>query len=346
MAISLTLFALFSCQNRTPIYSENVIIDDLNLQNAINQNQNIEKAIIKFERGQFLEAEKLVNQVLKFNPQHKTAKLLKRQLTIPMDKLFNTTRLTTYKIGVGDTLGSIAKTWFGNSLYFVSLARFNQIKNPSQLTLGRSLRIPVTSSNPLTIKEARRSNANLKLLNSYINKKHFIKSLRRMSDIYIIAKHNNDLIGLQKEALEGLAESRVSISERYRMIDQVRVLSANSKRKFLDKQFQSFFKQELSNVLVDEFILLFEDNSYQSAADKLIQAKKVKLAALQGTKAFRIEKLLVNKLHEEAIVFRKNQQLEKAASSWKKILQIQPNNELAIKYYKRTKQLLEHLNKL
>ena len=117
--MSLILCCLFACQTKTQAPSSRIIIDDLKLQNIDGQNNAIKTAINQLELGKILEAEILINQVLRVNPSHSTAKLLKKQLTTAPNLIFNTTRITQYKIKSGDTLGSIAKQWLGNALYFV-----------------------------------------------------------------------------------------------------------------------------------------------------------------------------------------------------------------------------------
>ena len=342
---SLVIF-LFACQLAPPFFSGQVVIDDLSLHTVKKQNEAIKIAISKLENGKKLAAKSIIEQVLRINQHHQTAKLLNKQLTVSPEIIFKTNRVTQYQVKSGDTLGSIAKEWLENSIYFVSLALLNNIDNPAQIRPGLLLKIPVIKSSPLVKKEMRRSRANLELLKKYISAKRYTKSLTRMTTIYIFQSHHLDLLELQKQALSLLAVSKVSISERHHMIDQIKAISAKSNRRFLAQEFQQFIRQQLHLVLLDEFVLLFDDKSYTEAANKLIEAKKIFPLSKQNTHIFRTEKLLVNKLHENAIILRKNQQLEQAVLSWGKILQIQPENELALKYSNRTNKLLQRLKKL
>jgi hypothetical protein len=350
--MSLSLCFLFACQIKPPASSDRVVIDDLNLQSIDKQNETIKIAIHQLEIGKVLEAEILINQVLRINKSHSMAKLLKKQLTTAPRLIFDTSRTTQYKIKSGDTLGSIAKQWLGDAIYFVSLARFNNIGNSTQIQAGQLIKIPVMSNSPLVKKEKRRSRANLALLRKYTSENKFFKSLKRMDSIFIVKKHHKNLLALQNDSLNKLVESKVSISERQQMIEQIKIILSDSKRQLLKANFERFIQQQSQAVLMDEFVLLFEANSYQNAANKLIQAKKTASAKQTGleqesaTHYYRTEKLLINKLHEEAILLRKNQQLQKAADSWKLILKIQPDNDLALKYYHRTTRLLERLNNL
>ena len=95
---------------------------------------------------------------------------------------------------------------------------------------------------------------------------------------------------------------------------------------------------------LDEASLLFDDQSYSEAAQKLVSAKKIDKKANSETSVFRMEKLLLNKLHEQAVVLYRNHSLRKALDRWNLILQLDPNNELAKKYTERTNKLLKKLN--
>ncbi len=344
VVLSLSLSLLFACQSKPP--SDRVEVDDLNLQNVDNQNKAIKIAISQLEVGKVLDAEIIINQVLRVNPSHVTATLLKNQLNTPPKQLFKTSRTTQYKIKSGDTLGSIAKEWLGNSIYFVSLAKLNHLKNPKKLRPGKIIKIPVTKNSPLVKKEKRRSQANLRLLQKYSDNHHYVKALKRMTNIFILQSDYKKLVKLQNKILTEYSQSKVTVPERHKMILQVKQIAKNSKRAILNKSFKRFHQQQLNAVLLDEFMLLFEAKSYDKAAEKLIRAIKIKPNLEQSSDYFSTQQLLVDKLHEKAILLRKNQQLQQAVDSWELILKIQPKNDLALKYYHRTKRLLERLKGL
>lgn len=346
LVVSMILSLLFACVNKPLVSSDSVVVDDLSLEKINNQNKAINTAITKLENGKNYEAKLIIRQVLNINQNHSTARLLERQLTLPAKSIFKTTRFTEYKVRSGDTLSRIASTWLGNSIYFVSLAILNKIDNPTKITPGLLLKIPVIKTSPMVVKEKRRSRANLNLLKRYKVKKQYIRSLRRMSSIYIDQSHHTELVELQKQLLDLLAVSRVSISERHKMVDQVEAISTTSKRKILANNFRQFIKQQRHIVLLDEFVLLFDDKSYYESAEKLIEAKKIKSIQKQSSQILKMEDSLIDRLHENAIILRKDQRLDQAVRTWKTIIQIQPNNKLAIKYYKRTNKLLERLKEL
>lgn len=344
--ITLISCFLLACQIKKPVPQSKPVVEDLGLHNISQQDKAIALAISKLEIGQVKQAEKIIDEVLEFNNSHKTANLLKKQLTQSFEKLFKTKRTIKYQIKSGDSLGNIAKQWLGNSLYFVSLAKLNKIKNPTKIQPQSLIKIPVLSSSPLVKREKRRSNANLALLKKYVDEKRFIKSLQRMTSIYIAKSHHKKLLNLQQNTLEQMALSQVSITERYKMIEQLKSITKNSKRKFLNPNFNLFIQQQNHAVLLDEFSLLFDAGSYKSSAEKFIQAKKLDSKHDSLKKYSSKRDLLIQKLHEQAILLRKNQKLQQAVDSWALILEIQPENELALKYYERTRKLLDRLNQL
>lgn len=346
VALVLLTAITYGCQTNTVDPEKNVIVDDLSLQNIKNQNKAVKSAISKLEVGKTTAAKLIIDRVLRANSNHNTAQLLKRQLTQSASKIFNTKRFTRYQVKQGESLGSIAQDWLENSIYFVSLAKHNKINNPAKIQPGLVLSIPVIKNSPLVKKERRRSRANINLLKKYSADKKYLKSLSRMSELFVVTNHHEELAELQKQTLNLLAVSRVSLSKRHLMINQIETIAAKNKRRFLAANFESFIQLQSHSVLIEEFSLLFEDKSYLQAADKLIAAKKMKAISAEETQLLIKEKQLVDHLHENAIILKKNQQLEDAAESWGKILAIQPNNQLAIKYYHRTNKLLERLKKL
>lgn len=345
MLVLLASWLLFGCQLLNRPADGKIVVDDLQLYSADKQDQAIDIAISRLEQGETQLAREIIDRVLRINKQHPTAQLLVKLLDQPVQKFFKTERLTNYVIKPGDTLGSIADTWLGNSLYFISLAKLNNIEQPTRIKPGNNLRIPVIESSPLVQKEIRRSNANLKLIKNLIEDKDYFQALKKINTLFILKKHTNQLTKLQQQALSGLAQSSVSISDRYSMLEKINQTVKSNPRKSLDKNYKQFVQQQTQNVLLDEFNLLLDDQSFLDSADKLIAAKSYPQKQWQDELSHRVE-LLIEKLHEEAIIYRKNQDFGQAMTRWEKILFIDPDNELAKKYHARTSKLLAKLEQL
>ena len=324
--------------------SQKAGVDDLSLKSITRQNEQINAAIHLLETGDSGTATKMIDQVLSYNTDHPTAKMLKRQLTESAADIFKTKRTSRYKVKQGDTLGKIAQDWLGNSLYFVSLAKLNDINKPSALRPGKTILIPVTGKSNIVVKEKRRSTANINLLKQYRNDKRFYKGLEKSNTLFIVDSDLEQLLHEQQLILDALAERAISLRDREYMLKRVDEYSQKSRNSRQKSLYQRFIKAQNRLLFLDEAVLLFEDESYSQAAERLINAKKIDAKVDKETQVFRIEKLLLNKLHEQAVVLYRNHSLTDALDRWDLILQLDPENQLAQKYTERTNKLLKKLN--
>ncbi|PHS13526.1 MAG: hypothetical protein COA86_16880 [Kangiella sp.] len=338
--------SLFACQTTNQDSKERASYDDLGLENKINQDKSVKRAITLLEKGNKKKAFENINRVLRFNPKHKTAKLIHVQLTKNIDQIFSSKRYHDYKIKSSDSLGSIAQTWLGNSIYFITLARSNHIENPSLIKAGQIIRIPVLNFSPLVKKEKRRSKANIALIKSTMKKDQYVRALQQMNKLFILKSEHQILVSTQLQALSSISDKAITIPERKQTIRRLISIKNETKQKLLLPAYQYFIRKHEQNIFIDEFLLLFEDNSYRESAKKLIKAKTIKGFDDNLKRVIETESKLINKLHEEAIIFRKKQQLDDALTSWSLILLINENNTLAIKYHERTLKLLERLKNL
>lgn len=340
-----TFFLLLICGCQiTPQTGQKAGVDDLSIKSIARQNEQINAAIHLLEKGDTSTAQKMINEVLLHNPKHPTAKMLKRQLNVNAAKIFKTKRTTKYKVKQGDTLGKIAQDWLGNSLYFVSLAKLNKIARPNALQPGKTIIIPVTQESDLAVKERRRSAANIKLLKQYRNDKRFYKGLDKSNTLFVVPVDLEKLFHEQQLMLDSLAERSVSLTDRATMLKRVTELSNKSRNTQQKSLYQRFINAQNRLLFLDEAVLLFEDESYSEAAERLINAKNIDAKMDKETIVFRVEKELLNKLHEQAVVLYRNHALKDALNRWSLILQLDPQNQLAQKYTERTNKLLKKLN--
>lgn len=340
------LSSLFSCEIMNKKSTQKPDFDDLALEEKTNQDKSIKNAITLLEQGKNQSATEMVNRVLRINSKHKTASLIQQQLTKKIDQIFKTNRYHQYTIKQSDSLGSIAKSWLGNSIYFISLARHNKIDNPALINPGQIISIPVLTTSPLVKQEQRRSKANLALIKSTIQKNELERALQQMDKLFILSADHKNLLTLQLSALTSIADKAITITERKQTLKKLTDVKNESSRKILLPAYQHFIRRHEQNIFIDEFLLLFEDQSYREAAKKLIKAQTIKGFDDNLKKVSQSVKKLINKLHEEAIIFRKKQQLDDALTSWSLILLIDETNELASKYHERTLKLLERLKNL
>lgn len=93
------------------------------------------------DAGEAAPATAELERVLAFDPQHKVAGSLMRQLRDDPTELYGRESFT-YRVQPGDTLASIAQRFMNDRDQFYGLARYNGIDVPRQLQVGQSIRIP------------------------------------------------------------------------------------------------------------------------------------------------------------------------------------------------------------
>ena len=223
------------------MYQTGNIYEEKNLTSPTEQNEQIEQALSLLENGDTIKAAEIINEIISYNPKHKTALLLKNQLELGATDFFISQRYTNYEVKQGDTLGKIAQKLLGNSLYFVSLAKLNNIKKPSLLQPGMSIKVPLIATSKVIIKENNRSLANLKLLEEYRLKKNFIKGLQKSNSLFVIKQHSDRLLEIQQKLLEGFEDTAKSISERKEIIREAEKLITTSRNEAQKKTLPGFY---------------------------------------------------------------------------------------------------------
>lgn len=345
----MTIFtmSLFGCQFiKKQISTQKPDVEDLSLDSLTNQNRQIKSAIVLLENGQTATAVEFIDEVLVANPVHKTARFLKRQLDFKKSHLndwFGTQRLTTYDIKKNDSLASLAEFWLGNPLYFVTLAKLNNIQNPLKIQPGLKIQIPVLESSELVKSERRLSSKNLTILQKALKEKQFIQGLKKADQLFFIPEDRQKQLLLQQALLETYASSAASINEREIMIKKISQMQNSLKDQQQINKYREFINQQKKELYLDQAMLLFDDKSYVEAAGKLALITELEKENQQDSLPSIIEKPLLDKLHEEAIVLYSNHQLKRALAYWRLILGVQPENSIAKKYIQRTETLLEKL---
>lgn len=335
---------LSACQMMDGSRKDKAKVADLSMQAKSNQDRQVVRAVRLLETGKQQDAKQLLNEVLLFNPKHDKAVLLNRQLNEPSEKFFGTNKSISYSIKSGDSLGKIAHKWLGESLYFVGLAKLNQITNPSRLERGKTIKIPLIGPAVTIQKQGRRSRANVALLKQYKSGQDFNKGLRKANTLFVLEKDLPGLIHEQQRILDAYAGKSNSINQKRQMLESVTKIAESSRNKEQLGVYQRFIKAQNRTLFLDESQELFAQKQYMQAARKLASAKRLDAKINSKTSVFRMEKLLINKLHEQAVIFYRNHALKKALTRWDLILELQPSHELAQKYKVRANKLIEKLD--
>ncbi len=343
---------LIACQTKRTENAEAVTVEDLTVKTSAELDRQINRAISHLEQGNNSHAILLIDEVLTSDPDHKAALFLRQQLTQTASQLFNTRRFIDYKIKRGDTLGAIASEWLGDPLYFVSLAKLNQIESPDLLESGLTIKIPVIAEGKTITQETNQSLSNIKQLEKYLDQEEYLEGLKKINSLFIIKKHQHQLNEIQNKLLIAYADSAFTLTDLEKIIEEALLLVSSSKKtqhiiilqNFIDQQ-----KHRKQQILAEQAEVLFKEQNYLASADKLIQTKEVdkNLAFLPPLleQTNKLENKVIDKLHEQAIIHYRNQVLDEALKLWKLISQLQPDNELALKYIQRTNNLINKLNK-
>src|SRR5262245_12003215 len=77
-------------------------------------------------------------------PNSVPARNLLAQIETPLETLYPTTESFTVQLQANETLSSLAGIYLGDVLGFYGLARYNNIENPSRVSVGQTIRIPRT----------------------------------------------------------------------------------------------------------------------------------------------------------------------------------------------------------
>lgn len=349
LVFALLLCLLFACQTKDSGIVKPAPVKDLTLNTLPQQNREIRKVITLLEKGYTELAIELINDVLSVNKNHKIANFLKQQLSEPASELFKTKKFINYKVKRGDTLGGIAQKWLGDPMYFVSLAKLNGIKSPTLLESGTIIKIPDTSTSKPVNEDLPRSQQNLTLLEEHLSNKDYLNGLKKIHSLFIIKKHQAKLTEITNQLLTGYAESALTESDLELLINECQTLLDASKDTKQKSIFQTCIQQQQQTLFVRQANLFFNENNYTGSAGKLIQAKDIdrelKVESTILNSVNKLEHGLVDKLHEQAIIHFRNQELDDALKLWVLISQLQPDNELALKYIERTNILINKLNK-
>jgi nucleoid-associated protein YgaU len=110
---------------------------------GLKANERLQVAIKALQNGDVERAKVELTVFVAEQPKNKVGTGLLAQIETSADKYFPRDNFTV-ALKQGESLSNVAATYLGDPLQFYALARYNQIQNPSKVTVGQSLRIPKT----------------------------------------------------------------------------------------------------------------------------------------------------------------------------------------------------------
>jgi tetratricopeptide (TPR) repeat protein len=98
----------------------------------------------KLQDGQLEVGREALTDFLQRDPANPTARRLMQQLEADPETLLGRAH-TRYTVRAGDSLGGLAARHLGDPVWFLALARYNDIKRPRLLTVGQTLKLPTAA---------------------------------------------------------------------------------------------------------------------------------------------------------------------------------------------------------
>jgi nucleoid-associated protein YgaU len=110
---------------------------------GLKANERLQLAIKSLQNGDADRAQVELNAFVGDQPRNRVGTGLLAQIETPIEKYYprDSFPLT---LKSGESLSTVAQTYLGDPLQFYALARYNQIQNPSRVTVGQSIRVPKT----------------------------------------------------------------------------------------------------------------------------------------------------------------------------------------------------------
>lgn len=261
----------------------------------------------------------------------------------------------TYIVQSGDTLGSIARKVLGNSKRYIEIAQLNNLSSYDAIYEGQRLALPSSSVSPRPVVTTSHTQATQENntpssypeLEQLMDKEHYnqaiqwimlrqelakdpvlqstlIKATDHQVNIYLQQNQKSDAQTLLRGLIQ---EAPLTVANKQSLMNSLSSLTAQQ-------------DLEVARQLANQ-------SHYDKAYDILLKAYKLDAANLEKNVLFTGTRNQVNEhYHQQALKLYRNQQLDEALIYWNKILQINPNDDLALVYKDRVKALQEKLKAL
>lgn len=316
--------------------------------------ERFRKAVKDLETGQSGQAKAELNQYVIDSPEsNKRAQALLAQIDTPIENYFPPENFSV-TVGTGETLSTLAQTFLGDALKFYVLARYNGIANPSQVSVGQTVKIPRTPAT-LAAKDAR--------------------------DKGVVAKPaapEPELAAEQEEVAEAPADAKAAAGKAAPkgVMDKIRKLAASGDtdgaiREIEANKLGSGLSAADATFVADTYLASAKSlkatnpslagsraqkagDSYLRMGDKPDKAlEAAQLASSLNPSSAGTQKLLTSAKTAAADRYYRNglsafrkQELDAAITAWDKVLEIDPNHENAKLQRAQALELKEKLSKL
>ena len=339
------------------------------------------KAIEFLEQGETDLARQLLESALEEQPHSRLAKRLIKQLDADPEAVLGK-EAYTYDVKSGESLSIIAKRLLNDPLKFVILARYNDIENPSQLTAGQRLRIPLSarpappppeekvnaapetiSDPPLPAAPPQKSGEpaaeavspeeasapdELHVARQAIKSGKPSLAISKLESMITAEPVNEEARALLVQGYRELANQKMNAGkplEASGLLEKALLLAPNNDG--LLTQLTAIEDYQEARSLLEAGRSLADRKEYEQAYEALFQAliydpELSEAVNLQNE----IRPRLVDQYHRRAMTLFHEQHLDEAIRYWDKVLGLDPNNALAPGYRARALELKQRLQKL
>ncbi|GAA4343735.1 LysM peptidoglycan-binding domain-containing protein [Kangiella taiwanensis] len=280
------------------------------------------------------------------------------KLQFPQETQQKTKTVPTYSYTVrsGDTLGIIAQKYLGSSQRYTEILALNELKSSDAIYVGQKLQLPtkgLKQPDELQSSNSNKKSSDIEPNKTYPELNELVDSQQYNQAIQWIL--NQPELSNNVELQEQLVELALTQSKIYKRQQQVAdaetLLSGLISEAPLTQNNQKALISELSTLKAEQELITakrFADQSkFDESYDILLVAWQQVGQPLENNILFTTTRNKVSEhYHQKALRHYRSQELESALVYWKKILAVNPNDDLALVYQDRVKALQNKLENL
>ena len=280
------------------------------------------------------------------------------KLQFPQEIQQKTKTVPTYSYTVrsGDTLGIIAQKYLGSSQRYTEILALNELKSSDAIYVGQKLQLPtkgLKQPDELQSSNSNKKSSDIEPNKTYPELNELVDSQQYNQAIQWIL--NQPELSNNVELQEQLVELALTQSKIYKRQQQVAdaetLLSGLISEAPLTQNNQKALISELSTLKAEQELITakrFADQSkFDESYDILLVAWQQVGQPLENNILFTTTRNKVSEhYHQKALRHYRSHELESALVYWKKILAVNPNDDLALVYQDRVKALQNKLENL
>lgn len=299
--------------------------------------RSIGDTIALLEQGDDKTAKQSLLYLLSTDPDDKTAKRLLSQIIEDPVKRYGSDYFN-YTVKPGESFALLAKRYLGHSLEFYGLSRYNNINNPSSIYAGQIVRIPKSKQYPAPDSITQKIQTLKKLLDSHQHTAALTLAFQGTPILQNTAKNRQLINRTLQQYMESLTTPEQLVNAESTLSSYIHPSNPYNtaiKRTIKAISYRLLLSQSHASTL---------QKDYDSAYQLIIKAKGLK------QKQTALAKTIINSIteayHRTAVLYFRDQDLERAIHLWDKILKIDPEHESAKIYRSRATELNLRLKNL